>query len=953
MSTKHLLITLCILLQQLSASAQGENAVWTMGVGLGLDFNTIGGPSFSSNAIDTWEGSASVSDASGNLLFYSDGSNVYDRTHHVMPNGMGLLGNSSTTQGVAIAKLKGSDDLYCLFTLTDLGSKGTLSYSVIDMSFNGGLGDVEPAYKNVFLRDSLSEKMIIAGDCEQQWVLVHDRRRPKFYAYPIESSRLIGTEVTSVSGSPFSTYYDLGQMKISHDMATIVFSGLYPEYGINTFDFDHTTGVVSNYRTLDTGFKDFAYSFEFSPDNSKLYLSTISFAGRGLYQYDLTAGSPALIAASKYTVAIGKIYGLRCGPDKKLYLIPDQSPTNFSRLRAPNLPGVLCDLEMNFLPAPFINASPCIGLGNEFIPRSPRFGDTLIRRIYKSICAGDSIVSSRTAYSLNRWFDGDSANRRSFSSSGKYWVFSESNCGPLIDTFFLTVTPYDTSFAIRLDTSLCPGIKIFITAPDGRDYIKWNDGDTLKTKLVHAPNVYTALSALHCSVFKDQYITRTLPFTSFYFSKDTSLCTRTPITFYARPAADSVKWFDGKTGMSDTISGDAGLYWVKSYKDCTVTTDTFRVILPSADTFRNIHKLSFCQGQSAVLNGRPSMAQYTWSTGAGGSTISTGESGTYWVYSAEGCDLYADTFHTAKVFYTATGKRIDTSICFHPQATLTPPGAFSSYLWDNGSTKRDTTLFSAGKASVTLTDSTKCTILKIDYTVSFLSFLQQHADTAICADDTVMLDASVNQPAAVYHWNTGDTGARIIITQPGTKVVQVQAKGCAQLDTIVIAAVPMAFSIGNDRTVCTGEKAMLMADISDVQYHWSTGETSRSIEVSASGKYVLTITKGACSAGKEVNIRFVNCNNCIAIPNAFSPNGDGINDRFKPILSCPPARYQLRIMNRWGQEVFSSSVPTDAWDGTSNGASLNGNTYFYMLHIKFEGQEDREEVFKGDITLIR
>ena len=87
------------------------------------------------------------------------------------------------------------------------------------------------------------------------------------------------------------------------------------------------------------------------------------------------------------------------------------------------------------------------------------------------------------------------------------------------------------------------------------------------------------------------------------------------------------------------------------------------------------------------------------------------------------------------------------------------------------------------------------------------------------------------------------------------------------------------------------------------------------------------------------------------IPNAFTPNGDGKNDRFGPIINCNVTSYHLMIFNRWGQMVFDTVDANDKWDGNFKGVPADVGDYFYSL--TFAGPKGNTYSYKGDITLIR
>ncbi|QED37452.1 hypothetical protein FK178_06825 [Antarcticibacterium arcticum] len=205
-----------LLLAGQHAFAQREAAHWFFGDRAGLNFNS-GFPVPQSGSLQTQEGSATISDRNGNLLFYTDGVQVYDRRHNRMPNGYGLNGDVSSTQSALIVPQPGNPGLYFIFTVDkpDYFGDGEdpidgLNYSVVNMSLNGGFGDVVPASKNTPLvtynsADALeneyksSEKIsaVLHADGSSYWVVTHHTN--KFYAFKVTTAGVNTTPVISVS----------------------------------------------------------------------------------------------------------------------------------------------------------------------------------------------------------------------------------------------------------------------------------------------------------------------------------------------------------------------------------------------------------------------------------------------------------------------------------------------------------------------------------------------------------------------------------------------------------------------------------------------------------------------------------------------------------------------------------------------------------------------------------
>jgi gliding motility-associated-like protein len=96
------------------------------------------------------------------------------------------------------------------------------------------------------------------------------------------------------------------------------------------------------------------------------------------------------------------------------------------------------------------------------------------------------------------------------------------------------------------------------------------------------------------------------------------------------------------------------------------------------------------------------------------------------------------------------------------------------------------------------------------------------------------------------------------------------------------------------------------------------------------------------------------CDCITGMPNAFSPNGDGLNDIFAPFLepNCPVTGYLFQIFNRWGQLIFSTTTPMTGWNGTFKGQPVEAGNYMFTISYE-KGTEHHSYNIKGDVTLIR
>ncbi len=114
------------------------------------------------------------------------------------------------------------------------------------------------------------------------------------------------------------------------------------------------------------------------------------------------------------------------------------------------------------------------------------------------------------------------------------------------------------------------------------------------------------------------------------------------------------------------------------------------------------------------------------------------------------------------------------------------------------------------------------------------------------------------------------------------------------------------------------------------QYRWNDGTSAAALEA---GNFRLVCIEAfnSCGAATDsIRVRFDECLDCVWVPNAFSPNGDGLNDLFGALIKCPIENYRLLIFNRWGQKVFESYKTSNTWDGSNQ----DTGTYFYSLSYR-------------------
>jgi gliding motility-associated-like protein len=232
-------------------------------------------------------------------------------------------------------------------------------------------------------------------------------------------------------------------------------------------------------------------------------------------------------------------------------------------------------------------------------------------------------------------------------------------------------------------------------------------------------------------------------------------------------------------------------------------------------------------------------------------------------------------------------------------------------------------------------------------------------DTTFCEGDSVLLNAYVSD-AILYTWSTGDSTSFIYAKDTGDYWVIVDNCGCPAFDTIgfhtLLPNPPV--ELGEDSLYCffNYDSLHLNASVPDAaSYLWSpTGETTAEITVKYSGIYNVVATKeNGCKRQDGFEVIEL-CPPTFFIPNAFTPDDDGINDiYFIPVTNYNT--YSLRIYDRFGRLLFQSEDPYSGWNGKYNGQECPIGVYTYKLNINgytVEGEKDPRK-YMGTFTLYR
>jgi hypothetical protein len=379
---RHVLVFLLIdLLNSLAGYSQNRNNIWCFGDSSGIDFGNGTTPTTFRTSVVSRGSCVSIADSLGSLLFYAHtragastsgtSTYVFDHNHNLMPNGTNIKGESWFNELIIIPN-PGTSQEYFLFTKGTSTSPG-LAYSKIDMSLNGGLGDI--SQKNIFINNVRNADCLTAikhGNGYDWWLIskYSNLNMPnfnRFYVFLLTNNTIHPPIIQDLNNSGD---FDLHQLVFSSNGSKLMqttTAGLMQE-----IDFDRCSGLLTNPKVifpeqLTLPYTRFHFSTAYSADDTKLYVTTalynVSFNDTTrLIQYDLNAfdipASADTLLEEKYPTQIGAV---KLAPDGKVYVTtyhyfgfpgypyPDTSynqfVTNLSVINYPDSIGASCDFQ--------------------------------------------------------------------------------------------------------------------------------------------------------------------------------------------------------------------------------------------------------------------------------------------------------------------------------------------------------------------------------------------------------------------------------------------------------------------------------------------------------------------------------------------------------------------------------------------------------------------------------
>lgn len=553
--------------------AQREADNWYFGQSAGLGFGTNPPQALLTGGTISEEGSATISDAQGRLLFYSNGTSILNRAHQGMKNGTGLAGDQSSTQGVIIIPQPGNDSMYYVFTngaVHQLLENG-LKYSIVNMRGDNGLGEV--IQKNIGLLTETYERIAAIRHCNNQdvWIVIRKWESDQYYAYLLTSSGLNSTPVISSTGNVVSgdLNNNIGALKFSSKGNKLACAFGYGFDKVELMDFNRQNGRLTNpimFRANPgspvSGFPG-TYGLEFSPNSRYLYANTFNdvFESR-LYQFDIAVQNPSAIENSRqliHTETSGSGAGnMQIATDKKIY-VAYRGKSALSVITQPDNPGT----GSAFVPDA-VSLDP-LGL-RRTLAGLPNFiqsyfdDESSNYDFYRTGNCTDRTVafsmSQTRGFDSLRWDFGDGFvstavdPTHTFTSAGFHDIrltIFKVTCSGNSQVINKRIWIAETSDFLEPSKSFCPPGSVILNSSISEVGFHWSTGSLEAGIEVDQPGIYWLEVDGYGCIMRDSTQVTVKPPLTIDLGKDTSVCTLQPVTLDAGISGVSYLWNTGDT----------------------------------------------------------------------------------------------------------------------------------------------------------------------------------------------------------------------------------------------------------------------------------------------------------------------------------------------------------------------------------------------------------------------
>jgi gliding motility-associated-like protein len=542
------------------------------------------------------------------------------------------------------------------------------------------------------------------------------------------------------------------------------------------------------------------------------------------------------------------------------------------------------------------------------------------------------------------------------------------------DTIVLDHVPFFDA-GLPVVSALCLEDSVFLEALPGAESYSWNNGVDQISQWVNSAGTYTLSTALLGCVFEQYSEVSPSANVGVDLGTDVVLCEDELLDLTSGYSAGETIWWLNDVALEGvneiSVGGEDLSIWVEVVVGSCISGDTLEVdYVPFFDA--NLpSEVPLCSGDSILLSAAAGAPEYQWNTGELNASLWVSGPGIFSLSTpVQGC-MYEASVNVLNVPLPVLNLGPDVDLCEGQQVVLNTqlPLADETF-WSNGSTTDTVMIGESGVFSVVVTENGCSSFDAVTVSVQELPVFDLDEDLLICPDEYAFLFVYPLLDGTSVIWSSGQSAPEIEVSDPGMYSATTFLNGCTWTDSVeVFKATPLVVTLPDLFELCDDEVLTVDAanptSIFPIAYSWSTGETTSSIDLERSGLFEVEVSNVCETLMDSFEIRLIPCGCEAFVPSAFTPDNDGYNDAFKPVMACSPQAYNFEIWNTWGELVFSTSDPNEAWIGQVQGeivAPINDSyfspdgIYVWRLKVSFDEGELFDpplQEYAGTVVVLR
>jgi len=537
------------------------------------------------------------------------------------------------------------------------------------------------------------------------------------------------------------------------------------------------------------------------------------------------------------------------------------------------------------------------------------------------------------------------------------------------------------------DAVLCLGQTATLDATDPQwtgmePVVLWSDGTEEGVRFDLGPGDYAVEVVAAGCTYTDAISLEPSPNTGLDLGQDVELCWYESAVWSPGYAASETSWSglqaggwsDLGTGAEWSWDGASAAGWEALAATVTVgtcvETDTVGIATVAEfvpDLPASVH---FCAGSSVTLEAAPGADGYVWAGGPATASWTVDDPMTATLTATVlGCQV-SESVEVIEDPVPPVNCGPDVFVCEGTPVTL-DCGVFlaDAFLWSGPMGTGNGPQFEApvsGDYSVTVVEGDCEAFDEVSVTIQPLPAFDLGDDVLACPGTQEVLVAEGLPSQATLNWGHGPTSPEVIVSESGVYTAFAEWNGCFHYDAVQVAfAEALELDLAYSYLKCPEDTVYLSValppNLFPVTYSWSTGSAQPMESFAAHGDYSVSVSNACQTLETAFFIELQSCACELFVPTAFTPDNDGVNDAWRPEFNCPVTKYELVVMNRWGEVVFATSDPEAHWWGQITALPTDLDPYFggdglyqWQLELNyFQRGDARATQHAGHVLLVR